>query len=233
MADQALITVILGVQNQTFLRQLKLVHHEHDDDADQQRNEGGIKGDPQALSDAGHAGRYPGFCRDKSLAPTTASTRIRTSDRRVAFEDQCLGRVESALQEDSGDFIVRRRDGLYAYHLAVVVDDAMQGITEVVRGSDLLDLTACQIFVQQCLGFPAPAYLHHPVATTGGEKLSKQTGATAIDNGRPVDNLIAVLRFLGQSPPPGLEQETLAAVHQWALSHWDATRIPRTRAIEL
>ena len=136
------------------------------------------------------------------------------------------------LGRDVGDFVLLRADGLFAYQLAVVVDDAAQGITDVVRGADLLDSTPRQILLQQLLGLPTPRYLHLPVATNAaGEKLSKQTGAPALDPSHPAPALVAGLHFLGQPAPAELERAPARTVLEWAAANWDRARIPRRRAI--
>jgi glutamyl-Q tRNA(Asp) synthetase len=140
--------------------------------------------------------------------------------------------VHQDLARDVGDFIVVRADALCAYQLAVVVDDAAQGVTDVVRGADLLDSTPRQILLQRLLGLPTPRYLHLPVAINArGEKLSKQTLASPVDDARPAAALVGALRFLGQSPPAGFEGAPVRAVLEWAAAHWDRARIPPTRAI--
>jgi glutamyl-Q tRNA(Asp) synthetase len=123
-----------------------------------------------------------------------------------------------------GDFVVLRADGCFAYQLAVVVDDAAQGVTDVVRGADLLDSTPRQIWLQRLLGFPQPRYLHVPVVVEAeGEKLSKQTLAPPLDPDRDEEHLRAALRFLGQSkPPPGVE------ILPWAIAQWDATGVTKS-----
>ncbi|NIP68087.1 MAG: tRNA glutamyl-Q(34) synthetase GluQRS, partial [Planctomycetales bacterium] len=125
------------------------------------------------------------------------------------------------LEPESGDFVVLRRDGLIAYHLAVVVDDFEQGVTEVVRGVDLLDSTPRQIWLQRLLGYPTPAYAHIPVAITAdGQKLSKNTGAPAIQLDDAPNTLVLALDALGQSPPADLGANSLEAVWKWASEHW-------------
>ena len=127
---------------------------------------------------------------------------MRVDDAVIAFDDALQGEVRQDLGRDVGDFVLLRADGLFAYQLAVVVDDAAQGITDVVRGADLLDSTPRQILLQRLLGLPTPRYLHLPVATNAaGEKLSKQTGAPALDRSHPAPALVAALRFLGQPAP--------------------------------
>jgi glutamyl-Q tRNA(Asp) synthetase len=169
---------------------------------------------------------YPGTCR-AGLPPgkTARALRVRTDARPVVFTDRVQGRISQSLEREVGDFVVRRADGLFAYQLAVVVDDAAQGVTDVVRGADLLDSTARQIHLQRLLGFATPRYLHLPVATNArGEKLSKQTHAA--DAGS--DDVPAALRFLGMDPPAGLGACELL---DWATRNWEPNRIPRTRSM--
>ena len=147
--------------------------------------------------------RYPGICA-RGLPPGKAARawRVRTTAAAVEFVDRLQGPQSQRLGEVSGDFVVLRADGLFAYHLAVVVDDGAQGITDVVRGADLLDETQRQIHLQQLLGVATPRYLHVPVATDAhGAKLSKQTRAPALDPLRASEQISAALRFLGQQPP--------------------------------
>jgi glutamyl-Q tRNA(Asp) synthetase len=128
--------------------------------------------------------------------------------------------------------VLYRADRVFAYQLAVAVDDAEQGITDVVRGADLLDSTPRQIYLQQLLGLPAPRYLHVPVAVNAaGEKLSKQTLASAIDALNPVPALVAALRFLGQNPPRELAAASVQALWQWAIAEWRIARVPRVRGL--
>ena len=185
--------------------------------------------DSQLAPDGAHV--YPGTCRD-GLPPGRAARawRLRVDEAVVAFDDALQGRVAQDLARDVGDFVLLRADGYFAYQLAVVADDADQGITHVVRGADLLDSTARQIFLQRCLGVPTPAYAHLPVVVNAqGEKLSKQTLAPAIDTVTPAPTLCAALRFLGQSPPAELERAPLAELWSWAQAHWDMARVPRRR----
>lgn len=173
--------------------------------------------------------RYPGTCRN-GLPPGRAARawRLRVDAGEIGFEDLLQGKVSQDVTAQVGDFVVRRAEGLFAYQLAVVVDDAEQGISHVVRGADLLDSTPRQILLQRLLGAPAPAYLHLPVvANAAGEKLSKQTLAQSVDSRRPQQQLVAALRFLGQAPPPDLSDARLDALWDWAIGHWDRRAIPR------
>lgn len=174
--------------------------------------------------------RYPGTCREGLPAGRSARAwRVRAQGV-VGFEDGVQGWQQEDLAADSGDYVVLRADGLFAYQLAVVVDDADAGITHVVRGADLLDSTARQLHLQGLLGVPSPCYAHLPVATNAaGEKLSKQTLATAIDTHPPAHALLAALRFLGQAPPAALGRAHTAEVWQWALHHWQLSAVPRCR----
>lgn len=173
---------------------------------------------------------YPGTCRT-GLPPGRAARawRLKVTGE-VTFVDRVQGQVRQCLPQEVGDFVLLRGDGQFAYQLAVVVDDVMQGISDVVRGADLLDSTPRQIFLQRCLGYPQPRYAHVPVAThAAGEKLSKQTRAPALAPEQAAANLVAALAFLGQRPPPELAQASVAEVWAWALSAWDFARIPRCR----
>ena len=174
---------------------------------------------------------YPGTCRDLGIgADVPAAERVRTTDEEIAFVDRVQGRVAQRLASEVGDFVLRRRDGLVAYQLAVVVDDAEQGITDVVRGADLLLSTPRQILLQRLLGAATPRYLHIPVATRGGEKLSKQTLAPAVEPAHAPESLRAALRFLGQDPP---EAAGVAELLREALRRWDPARIPQRQCLEL
>lgn len=172
---------------------------------------------------------YPGTCRG-GLAPGRKPRiwRVRTGAEPVHFRDLLQGPQSQVLAQACGDFVVRRADRLFAYQLAVVVDDAEQGITEVVRGCDLLESTARQIHLQRLLGLPTPAYLHLPLAMgPAGTKLSKQTGAAPIDRRQGGAALHAALAFLGQQPPPALHGASPAEVLAWGREQWDLARIPR------
>ena len=150
----------------------------------------------------------------------------------IEFEDALQGKFRQDLAAEVGDFVLLRADGLYAYQLAVVVDDADQGITHVVRGADLLASTPRQIYLQRLLGLPAPRYLHLPAAVNAaGEKLSKQTLAPPVDARDPVPALVQVMAFLGQSPPAQLGRAAPAEFWDWALAHWEVQRIPRRRSL--
>lgn len=172
---------------------------------------------------------YDGLCRRIKPATTgPAALRLIAEDRPVGFDDQLRGTYSQNLAAEVGDFVIQRTDGLFAYQLAVVVDDAAQGITEIVRGADLLDNTPRQIYLQQQLGLPTPRYAHLPVAVNElGQKLSKQTGAASVDHLRPQQLIIQVLEFLGQHPPAELGDATLDELWRWAIHHWHLQNVPR------
>src|SRR5258706_8243958 len=147
---------------------------------------------------------YPGTCRG-GLAPgkIARAVRLRTGSAPLQFADRVQGTIEQSVERDVGDFVLRRADGLFAYQLAVVVDDAEQGVSDVVRGADLLDSTARPILLQQRLGLGTPRYLHVPVAIgASGAKLSKQTGATPLPLGHPAESLRDALKVLGLAAAP-------------------------------
>lgn len=163
---------------------------------------------------------YPGTCRTGCDASET-SIRIRTTDQAIAFDDQLQGLQSQRLESESGDFVILRRDGLIAYHLAVVVSDHLEGITEIVRGVDLMDSTPRQIWLQRCLSFATPTYMHIPVAINAdGQKLSKLTGAHAIPMQGKRGVLIEALAALRQQPVADLGEASLSEIWAWAIEHW-------------
>ncbi len=178
---------------------------------------------------------YPGTCRN-GLRPGAEARawRLRVDDAVMVFEDRLQGRIAQHLADEVGDFVLRRADGIHAYQLAVVVDDASQGITDIVRGADLLASTPRQLWLQQCLGYPLPGYAHLPVATNpAGEKWSKQTLAPALAAGKAAAELVRALRFLGQPAPAELAAVPVAEVWDWALANWSFATIPRVPAISV
>ena len=175
---------------------------------------------------------YPGTCR-AGLAPgkTVRAWRIDVRGADIRFDDAIQGPVHQDLATDIGDFVLLRADRVYAYQLAVVVDDAEQGITDVVRGADLLDSTPRQIFLQKLLKLTPPRYCHVPVAVNAnGEKLSKQTRALAVNYAQPLAALVPALRFLGQQPPDDLVDANIGEFWNWALRNWRIDRVPRARS---
>lgn len=174
---------------------------------------------------------YAGTCRDGVPADREARTaqawRLRVGQARIDWRDRLQGPQTQNLAGDVGDFVVRRADGLFAYQLAVVVDDHVQGITDVVRGADLIASTARQILLQQRLGHASPSYLHVPIAIDrSGAKLSKQTRASPLP-ANPLPALIAAYRFLDHPMPSGsAAPATTAEFWQWAIASWNSTRLP-------
>jgi glutamyl-Q tRNA(Asp) synthetase len=175
---------------------------------------------------------YPGTCRDGLPAGRRARAwRVRTHAGRLGFDDAIQARVEQNIEAQIGDFVVYRMDGIFAYQLAVVVDDAEQGITDVVRGADLIESTPRQMYLQELLRLPPVRYAHVPVAVNeSGEKLSKQTRARPVTRSEAAQAMHAALVFLGQSPPTLLATAPVRVILTWALSNWRLDRIPRTRA---
>lgn len=177
---------------------------------------------------------YPGNCRDLQLSHAQHALRIRVPEQAIIFDDLLMGHQTQQLAQQLGDFVLRRADGIFTYQLAVVVDDALQGVTHILRGSDLLDSTARQIFLQQSLNYPTPSYCHIPVIVDDkGEKLSKQSLAPAIDNQYASQNIYRVLQLLGQQPPALLASASLSDIWQWALAHWQISLIPAQRSVTL
>lgn len=175
---------------------------------------------------------YPGTCRGRLSIDGPHAIRVRVPSERFAFDDQIQGPFGQQLDRDVGDFVVWRRDGLFAYQLAVVVDDAEQGITDVVRGADLLDNTPRQLFLMHALGYARPRYAHIPVLTgPDGEKLSKQNHARAIDERTPGANLLLALELLGQSPPRALIGAPPRPIIDWAGDAWRIDQVPRGRVL--
>jgi glutamyl-Q tRNA(Asp) synthetase len=174
--------------------------------------------------DAADEARHPTVCPNP--APRGGgSIRFRCADREVEFVDRCQGRCSLNVARTTGPFVVHRRDGLHAYQLAVTVDDAAQGVTDVVRGADLLASTARQILLQEALGLPRPGYLHLPLAVTAdGTKLSKSGDAPALDAAAPSVQLVTALEVLRQEPPAELRQSRPAEVWRWAIGHWRPER---------
>ena len=182
---------------------------------------------------AGHP-TYPGICRNIRTPPAGAhAVRVRASGRSIAFVDECQG--PQALREPAlqGDFVVRRRDGLFSYQLAVVVDDALDGITRVVRGCDLIDNTERQLLLARWLGLPRPVYLHiATVQDRRGDKLSKQTQARPLQPQHAAANLQAALELLGQAPPADSPRWQPEALIAWAQQHYRPQRLPAQARIQ-
>lgn len=179
-----------------------------------------------------HQGIYPGFCRNAGHAAAGAAIRLRVPELEYHFIDRVQGEFRQHLGREVGDFIIRRRDGLYAYQLAVVVDDAWQGINAVVRGADLLDSTPRQLYLQELLGVATPSYLHVPlIIQPDGHKLGKsyRSPPLAADQVQPL--LLRALRALGQQPPAELAHSSPRAILDWAIEHWNVALIPRVPSL--
>lgn len=187
------------------------------------------------------SGPYPGTCRSKKTShyipatrhqPASHTLRFECNEEAIDFTDRILGKQSFQLAQ-LGDFILRRRDSLFAYQLAVVIDDAEQSVTSVVRGADLLSSTPWQIALQQALNLPAMDYAHLPLIThaNNGQKLSKQTGALAINNSQAANNIYVALTQLGQQLPEQGQRLSVEQLLTWAIDHWQINRIPKTALI--
>lgn len=180
------------------------------------------------------AGRYDGHCLHTKPKPgQPVAIKLKVGQATIDYIDRVQGPQTEPLTSPADDFVLRRKDHLFAYQLAVVVDDFKQGVTHVVRGSDLLDSTAKQIRLQQLLGYPTPRYAHLPVVLGDcGQKLSKQNLAEPLDLGRARDNLLRALGFLGQSPCGSLSRASVAEVLDWAVGYWFMDRVPKHLGLE-
>lgn len=174
---------------------------------------------------------YPGTCRDGLPAGRSGrAIRLRAPRGELCFRDRLRGRVCQDVERDIGDFVIRRADGFHAYQLAVVVDDAWQGVTDVVRGADLVLSTPRQIWLQRKLGLPTPGYLHIPLLLDdAGNKLSKQARSLPVDPERPTSALVDALALLRQTPPRSLARGSVGGVWAWAVENW---RPERLRGVE-
>ena len=174
---------------------------------------------------------YPGTCRDGTTA-TEFAYRIRTTNDAIEYTDRLQGAQCSHLERDSGDFVIKRRDGLVAYQLAVVVDDFLDNVTRVVRGIDLIDSTPRQIWLQRQLGYATPEYAHIPIAVhPNGDKLSKLTGAPGLDPDAAGSNLSKALAALGQAVPEGLESASPVEIWAHAVRNWNPDPLVGKRSI--
>lgn len=179
-----------------------------------------------------YAGIYPGLCRNAQHAAEDAAIRLRVPELEYRFDDRVQGEYRQHLGREVGDFVIRRRDGLYAYQMAVVLDDAWQGVTDVVRGADLLDSTPRQLYLQELLGFSQPRYLHVPlIIQPDGHKLGKSYRSPPLSAEEAPKLLLRALRALGQQPPVELQGSGVRELLAWGIAHWDATRIPRQRTL--
>jgi glutamyl-Q tRNA(Asp) synthetase len=180
-------------------------------------------------------GIYQGNCRrrninDSGLEPGNYAIRCKVSNSILEFDDLLQGKQSQNLESETGDFIIKRKDGLYSYQLAVVVDDAFQEITHIIRGIDLIDSSYRQIYLQSLLSFPQPYYGHIPVIINDqGQKLSKQHHATALDLSDPSSTLYQALLYLQQNPPNDLKKSKPSDILEWAIENW---QIPKLRNLQ-
>jgi glutamyl-Q tRNA(Asp) synthetase len=183
----------------------------------------------------GPAGPYPGTCRDATTHDQATAVRVRVADHRIVrFDDGLQGPIATELAAVTGDYVIWRRDGLPAYHLGVVIDDADEGITTVVRGVDLLDSTAVHLHLQATLGLPSPAYFHVPVVVNQeGRKLSKQTGAEPIGRSDPGAMAATVLDLLGAGVPAELRGAPPGDLWRWAVTNWRVEGLRGRRTLTL
>jgi glutamyl-Q tRNA(Asp) synthetase len=173
--------------------------------------------------------RYPGTCRMGAMAGAApTATRLRVEPGVIYFSDRVQGEYRQDVAASVGDIILKRRDQLFAYVLAVVVDDAAQGVTHIVRGADLLDNTPRQIYLQRELGLPLPLYAHVPVLTEPDDtKLAKSRRSVHLDAGNALPQLLTVFSMLGLRAPASLARATIAEAWDWAIAHWDIKHAPR------
>ena len=176
---------------------------------------------------------YPGTCRDKKLDSHCHALRIKAEDISMAFKDKIQGVIQQNILKDFGDYILKRSDGIYAYQLAVVIDDALQNINNIVRGADLIDSTLRQIYLQKKLSLPSIHYAHIPIATLNQKKLSKENQSTPIDHSNIKDNLIACLKFLGQDYEIIKKENALTNFWATAMKLWDISLVPKIKTIEI
>ena len=179
---------------------------------------------------------YPGTCRNTPpVHRNQYALRVKTNTQSIRLTDLVQGIYEQNLQKSTGDFIILRSDKIFAYNFATAIDDVLQGITDVIRGADLLDTTPKHLFLQSLLGLDSPKYGHVPVATDiNGIKISKQTGAIdALVGNKPETVLTNALKFLGQSVDVAMERSDVDTILTWALEHWDITQVPKVTAINI
>jgi len=181
-----------------------------------------------------HGDFYQGQCKHKQLTAENAALRVTTTTPVNYFIDELHGRIDINQQLAAEDFIIHRKDGLFAYNLAVVVDDIYQGITQVVRGADLIEPTGRQLYLFSQFAQPAPSYLHLPlVSNADGSKLSKQNHAPGLDNSKANTLLIDAFRFLALPVCNELEDLSIPQLLQWATEHWSVKNLPRQKSIVL
>ncbi|WP_150305104.1 tRNA glutamyl-Q(34) synthetase GluQRS [Pseudomonas saliphila] len=182
---------------------------------------------------ADHGGIYPGYCRARHLpAASSHAIRVRVPDEQIGLRDRLQGVFSQNLATEVGDFVVRRRDGIIAYQLAVVVDDIDQGITDIVRGADLLDSTPRQLWLYRLLNAHPPSYLHIPlIMRRQGEKLSKRLASAPITTGDASNTLFRALAALAQQPPAVLRNAPVSEQLAWGTAHWQPQRLPAVQQL--
>ena len=184
-----------------------------------------------------HAGIYPGTCRERNIDESNLefknyAIRCKISSSNTEFNDLLQGLQSHNLETDTGDFIIKRKDGLYSYQLAVVVDDAFQKITHIIRGIDLIDSTPRQIYLQNLLQYSRPAYGHIPVIINSqGQKLSKQHHATALNLSDPAQCLYQALLYLQQNPPVDLKNSMPSEILEWAIENWNIQKLMKLQEL--
>ena len=171
---------------------------------------------------------YPGTCQNKKLPFNSSRLRLKVPHNKImTLNDRHFGTYSMDLHKQVGDILLKRIDGIYAYHLAVVIDDAFQQVNEIVRGADLLEVSCVHLYLNQILGLTDARYLHLPLAKNSkGQKLSKQTGARAVDTKKASEQLFAALTFLGQTIPSELKLSPVTELLAYATDHWDNRLIP-------
>ena len=172
---------------------------------------------------------YDGHCQERGLKSSSeTAVRLKVDNSAISFTDAVQGIYSQNLINEVGDFVIQRKDGLFAYQLAVVVDDAYQGITHIVRGYDLLDSTPRQIHIQRLMGYSTPNYAHIPIIVNEqGQKLSKQHFAESIDTANAAAQIFSALQFLNQNPPQTLKRDSCKSILEWAISSWDIQAVPK------
>ena len=178
---------------------------------------------------------YNGSCRERGAPPETPyALRLKTDALEIGFDDEIQGHFAQQLESEVGDFVIRRKDELFAYQLAVVVDDEFQNITHVVRGWDLLDSTPRQIYLQRALNYQEMSYAHIPIIVDEkGQKLSKQSFAPSIETDRASRAIYKALTFLGQAPPTEIEKESPKSQLQWAIGSWESQGVAKVGNLPL
>jgi glutamyl-Q tRNA(Asp) synthetase len=179
--------------------------------------------------------RYPGTCREGNVPPHPgAATRLRTGPARIAFTDAIQGELAQDMLQDVGDFILRRRDQLFAYVLAVVIDDGASGVSHVIRGADLFEQTPRQIFLQRQLQLPQPRYAHVPLLIEpDGSKLAKSKRSVRIDAAAALPQLVSVFSLLGMPTSPASQFASVAELWRWGIQNWDVRNAPKRLNLQL